>query len=88
MNFRVLRYIVAASETRHFGQAATMCNVTQPSLSEQIIKLEEYLGVLLFERARAGVIPTEIGLQVAALAQDALDIEHKIKALSPRFGSG
>ncbi|EIJ32776.1 LysR family transcriptional regulator [Thiothrix nivea] len=88
MNFQVLRYVVAATNVRHFGQAAEMCNVTQPSLSEQIIKFEEYLGVALFVRTRTGVIPTKVGLQVSILAQEALEIEKRIKALSPRLGGG
>ncbi|MBO0614933.1 LysR family transcriptional regulator [Thiothrix fructosivorans] len=88
MNFQVLRYVVAATQVRHFGQAAEVCHVTQPSLSEQIIKFEEYLGVALFIRARNGVIPTQAGLKISALAQDALEIERKIKALSPRLGVG
>jgi LysR family hydrogen peroxide-inducible transcriptional activator len=86
MNFRVLRYVAAAADLRHFGKAAEVCNVTQPSLSEQIIKFEEYLGLPLFVRTRTGVIPTNAGLQISALAQDALEIERKIKALSPRIG--
>ncbi len=45
MNLRDLRYLVALADTRHFGKAAARCHVSQPTLSAQLKKLEEYLGV-------------------------------------------
>ncbi len=59
--------IVAAARTGHFGQAARLCNVTQPSLSEQIKKLEEYLDIRIFERTRSGVEVTEPGRRIVAM---------------------
>ncbi|MGD8711638.1 MAG: LysR family transcriptional regulator, partial [Thiohalophilus sp.] len=50
MNIRDLQYIIAVAETRHFGKAAERCFVSQPTLSGQIKKLEEHLGVAIFER--------------------------------------
>ena len=50
MNIRDLQYFVAVAELEHFGQAADQCCVSQPTLSGQIKKLEEQLGVTLFER--------------------------------------
>ena len=50
MNLRDLRYLVALADTRHFGRAAERCNVTQPTLSAQLKKLEDFLGVALVER--------------------------------------
>ncbi len=47
MNLRDLEYLVALAETRHFGRAAERCHVSQPTLSTQLRKLEEYLGVAL-----------------------------------------
>lgn len=61
MNLRDLQYLVAVAEHRHFGKAAEASFVSQPALSMQIKKLEEYLGVELFERTGKQVIPTAIG---------------------------
>ena len=51
---RQLRYFATLAETRHFGQAARRCHVTQPALSMQIKELETALGAPLIERARRG----------------------------------
>ena len=59
MNTRDLRYILAVVEHQHFGHAARACGVSQPTLSVQIRKLEELLGLSLFERASKSVLPTE-----------------------------
>ncbi len=61
MNLRDLKYFIALAETRHFGQAARRSFVTQPTLSGQIKKLEEELGVALFERTKKTVALTAIG---------------------------
>lgn len=59
MNIRDLEYIVALADKKSFGAAAKTCNVSQPALSSQVKKLEDYLGIRLFERAPGGVEPTE-----------------------------
>ncbi|MFV0506316.1 MAG: hydrogen peroxide-inducible genes activator [Bacteroidales bacterium] len=56
-----LEYIVAVDTCRHFGNAAETCNITQPTLSMQIKKLEEDLDVVIFDRSRNPLIPTDIG---------------------------
>jgi LysR family hydrogen peroxide-inducible transcriptional activator len=59
MNLRDLRYLLAVVEHRHFGRAAEACGVSQPTLSVQLRKLEELLGVALFERTSKAVAPTD-----------------------------
>ena len=59
MNLRDLRYLLAVADYGHFGRAAEACAISQPTLSVQIRKLEDLLGVSLFERASKSVVPTE-----------------------------
>ncbi|MDH3218057.1 MAG: LysR substrate-binding domain-containing protein [Gammaproteobacteria bacterium] len=61
MNLRDLKYIIAVAETHHFGKAAARCFVSQPTLSGQIRKLEDELGVAIFERSNRAVQVTPIG---------------------------
>jgi LysR family hydrogen peroxide-inducible transcriptional activator len=69
MNLRDLRYLVALAEERHFGRAAERCHVSQPTLSAQVRKLEEYLGVPLVERQPRRVSLTEAGEKVVERAR-------------------
>ncbi len=64
MNLRDLKYVITVAETRHFGKAAEACFVSQPTLSGQIKKLEEQLGVILFERTKRSVELTPIGEEI------------------------
>lgn len=72
MNLRDLRYLVALAELRHFGRAAEACHVSQPTLSTQIRKLEEELGVSLVERAPRKVMLTPAGRDMAERARRVL----------------
>ena len=63
MNLRDLRYFVALADTKHFGKAAERSFVSQPTLSAQLKKLENYLGVQLIERQPRRVTLTETGDQ-------------------------
>jgi LysR family hydrogen peroxide-inducible transcriptional activator len=72
MNIRDLRYLVALVEHNHFGKAAEACFVSQPALSMQIKKLEEYLGVKLLERTNKSVRFTEIGMTLGERARNIL----------------
>ena len=64
-----MEYIVTVAEHGHFGNAAAECGVTQPTLSMQIGKAESALGVVLFDRARQPVVPTDVGARVVAQAR-------------------
>ena len=79
MNLQQLEYIVALNKHRHFGRAADSCNVSQPTMSTMVQKLEDELGVKLFERSRSAVTPTNIGLKVIQQAEITL---HQSSLLS------
>ena len=82
MNLRDLQYVVALAETGHFGEAAERCHVSQPTLSAQVRKLEEYLGVALFERQPRNVTPTEVGTQIIERARRVLQETADIRELA------
>lgn len=73
MNLRDLKYFVALAETRHFGQAAARAFVSQPTLSGQIKKLEDELGVALFERTKKSVALTPLGEALLPHARRAIE---------------
>ena len=76
-----LQYIVALDKYRHFRRAAEACHVTQPSLSTQVQKLEEELGVILFDRNARPVAPTELGRQIVAHARLVLGEVARLEAV-------
>lgn len=82
MTLTELRYIVALQKTEHFGKAAEKCFVSQPTLSVAIKKLEEELGVSLFERSRSNVRATPLGEQIIQQAKIVLKQAHAIKELA------
>lgn len=73
MTLTELRYIIALDRTGHFGRAAESCFVSQPTLSVAIKKLEESLGVVLFERSKTRVGATPVGRRIIDQAQLVLD---------------
>lgn len=79
MTLTELRYIVTLAREQHFGRAAEQCNVSQPTLSVAIRKLEDELGVSLFERGKQGVLTTPIGQRVVAMASGVLEQAAAIK---------
>ena len=81
MTLTQLEYIVAVDTYRSFVGAAEKCFVTQPTLSMQVQKLEETLGVKLFDRSKQPVIPTEIGLEIITQARILLSESEKIKEI-------
>ena len=82
MNLRDLRYLVAAADTEHFGRAAERCHVSQPTLSGQIRKLEDTLGVALFERGRRSVALTATGREIAEHARRVLEQVRQMETLA------
>ena len=82
MNLRDLKYLVALADTGHFGRAAERAFVSQPTLSAQLKKLEEYLGVTLVERQPRNVQLTEVGRQVVVRARRMLTEEDEIISLA------
>ncbi len=86
MNLRDLKYLVALAEHRHFGRAAEASFVSQPTLSTQIRKLEEELGVQLFERAPRKVMLTPVGREVVARARQIVADVDAMRDLARRSG--
>ena len=84
LNLRDLGYLVALADTRHFGKAALKAHISQPTLSAQIKKLEDQLGVQLVERRPRNVALTDVGEKVVARArrilQEAEDISELARA--------
>ena len=73
MTLTELRYIVTLAREKHFGRAAERCHVSQPTLSVAVKKLEEELGVPLFERSKSSIRVTETGQRIIEQAQRVLD---------------
>jgi LysR family hydrogen peroxide-inducible transcriptional activator len=82
MTLTELKYIVAVARERHFGRAAEACHVSQPTLSVAIRKLEEELGVQLFERGSSEVSVTPTGVQIVEQAQRVLEQTNTIRELA------
>jgi LysR family hydrogen peroxide-inducible transcriptional activator len=84
MNLRDLRYLVALAEHKHFGRAAEASFVSQPTLSTQIKKLEDELGVALVERTPRKVLLTEVGREIAQRAREVLNEVDQIRSIARR----
>ncbi|HEX5959685.1 MAG TPA: DNA-binding transcriptional regulator OxyR [Rhodanobacteraceae bacterium] len=84
MNLRDLHYLVALADHKHFGRAAEASFVSQPTLSTQIRKLEEELGVTLVERNPRKVLLTEVGKQIVARAREVLNEVEQIRRIAHR----
>ena len=87
MNIRDLEYLVALSEHQHFRKAAEACYVSQPTLSGQIRKLEEDLGIMLLERTSRKVIFTDVGMLLVRQAQKVLLEVKVLKEMANQQGS-
>ena len=82
MTLTELRYIVTLAQEQHFGRAAERCHVSQPTLSVGVKKLEEELGVLLFERSKGAVRITPVGEGIVAQARRVLEQTQTIRELA------
>lgn len=86
MNIRDLEYLVALAEYRHFRRAADSCHVSQPTLSGQIRKLEDELGVMLLERTSRKVLFTQAGLLLVEQARKVLREVKVLKEMASQQG--
>jgi len=82
MTLTELKYVVALAQERHFGRAAQKCFVTQPTLSLALAKLEDELGIRLFERNKNEVLVTARGLQIVEQSRRVLDEVGKIQQMA------
>ncbi len=85
MNLRDLRYLVAVAEHKHFGRAAEACFVSQPTLSTQLKKLEDTLGVTLIERTNRQVMLSPAGEQIVEQAQKVLREVNTLTAMAEQY---
>jgi len=91
MNLRDLHYVLAIADTGNFNRAAEACHVSQPTLSMQIRKLEDELGLRLFERTNKSVMLTDAGKHIVEAARHAIEYEKQIRDIAravrdPRTG--
>jgi LysR family hydrogen peroxide-inducible transcriptional activator len=82
MTLQELRYLVAVAEEGQVARAAERCHVGQPTLSTQLKKLEDTLGVQLFERGPRGLKPTAAGAPIIAQARVVLEEAAKLRTLA------
>jgi len=82
MTLQELKYLVALADHGHFGRAAEACFITQSTLSTQIKKLEDYLGVTLFDRSLKRVTPTPIGREILQAARNIVEESERIRELA------
>jgi LysR family hydrogen peroxide-inducible transcriptional activator len=87
MNLRAFQYFVKLADLRHFSKAAEACFVSQPTLSTQIKKLEEELGVQLVERSPKNIMLTPVGEEIAERARLVLSDVDQIRAVARRSGN-
>lgn len=82
MTLQELKYLVALADHGHFGRAAEACFITQSTLSTQLKKLEDFLGVTLFDRSLKRVTPTPIGQEILQAARNIVEESERIKELA------
>lgn len=85
MTLAQLQYLDALDAHRHFGEAAAACDVTQPTLSDQLRRLEEELDVQLIDRSHQPVVPTAHGERLIKQAREVLAAQEKLTTLASRM---
>jgi LysR family hydrogen peroxide-inducible transcriptional activator len=83
-----LQYALAVEKHRHFGKASRACQVTQPTLSQQLQKLEDEVGIILFDRAKKPVLPTPEGVRFLEQAKVVLREQEKLLDVAKQSHSG
>lgn len=81
-----LEYVLAVDRERHFGRAAQACHVSQPSLSSQVQKLEEELGVVIFDRSKKPILVTEAGKDIISQAKIIVREHSKLESIADGTG--
>jgi len=87
MTITQLTYILAVDDFRHFGKAADKCHVTQPTLSIQLQKLEEELGIIIFDRSKTPITPTAIGEKIIRQARIIVKESERINDIVSNQGN-
>ncbi len=87
MNLRDFEYIIAVDETRNFTAAAQKCFISQPTLSTQIKKLEEFLNVSIFDRTNHEIMPTPVGHEIISVARKIIGEAGQIKQIAQASNS-
>ena len=82
MNIRDFEYLIAIDELKSFIKAANKCFISQPALSQQVKKIEDQLGVKIFERDKKSIITTSKGKQIINLAKEIIYSYNKIKEVN------
>ncbi len=82
MTLQELRYLVALADCGHFGQAAEACFVSQSTLSTGLKKLEDFLGVIVFDRSLKRVTPTPVGLEIVESARRIVEEAARIREMA------
>ncbi len=82
MTLQELRYLVALADTGHFGQAAEACFVSQSTLSTGLKKLEDFLGITLFDRSLKRITPTPIGREIVESARRIVEEAARIREVA------
>ncbi|HEY8400295.1 MAG TPA: LysR family transcriptional regulator, partial [Cytophagaceae bacterium] len=80
-----LEYLIAVDTYRHFATAAEKCFVTQPTLSMQLKKLEEDLGIIVFDRTKQPVVPTDAGKEIIEQARVVLREAKKVEEIVLKY---